>query len=62
MIINTTNFSFDASWRLFDLETLQEVLHQEGHSKAVFDLEFQSDGSLALSGWVFRFLHLFSHE
>uniref|UniRef100_A0A914C989 Pre-mRNA processing factor 4 (PRP4)-like domain-containing protein n=1 Tax=Acrobeloides nanus TaxID=290746 RepID=A0A914C989_9BILA len=41
---------FDASWRLFDLERLDEILFQEGHSKAVFDIDFQPDGSLALSG------------
>lgn len=43
-------FSHDRSWRLFDLETQQEVLFQEGHSDAVFDLAFHPDGSLALSG------------
>lgn len=42
--------SFDASWRLYDLETCEELLFQEGHSKAVFDLAFQADGSLALTG------------
>ncbi|KAK0429012.1 hypothetical protein QR680_011135 [Steinernema hermaphroditum] len=41
---------FDASWRLTDVETCQELLFQEGHSKAVFDVDFQIDGSLALSG------------
>ncbi|KAH7728391.1 CRE-PRP-4 protein [Aphelenchoides avenae] len=41
---------FDASWRLYDLETCDEILFQEGHSKSVFDLAFQADGSLALTG------------
>lgn len=41
---------FDKSWRLWDLETNEEILYQEGHSKAVFDLSFQCDGSLAATG------------
>ncbi|VDP23682.1 unnamed protein product [Soboliphyme baturini] len=41
---------FDKSWRLFDLEQNEEVLFQEGHSKAVFDIAFQCDGSVALTG------------
>ncbi|KAI1723267.1 WD domain, g-beta repeat domain-containing protein [Ditylenchus destructor] len=41
---------FDASWRLYDLETLNELLFQEGHNKGVFDVGFQTDGSLALTG------------
>ena len=56
----------DKSWRLFDLESqkhmmsssslssqevnYEELLYQEGHSKGVFDICFQSDGSLAASG------------
>lgn len=35
------------SWRLWDLETNDEILFQEGHSKSVYDVSFQSDGSLA---------------
>ena len=31
----------DNSWRLWDLETMEEVLHQEGHSKAVHCVAFQ---------------------
>ncbi|KAL7072417.1 hypothetical protein ACQ4LE_008521 [Meloidogyne hapla] len=41
---------FDSSWRLFDLETLQELIYQEGHSKSLFDLDFHVDGSLLLTG------------
>lgn len=39
----------DNSWRLWDLTTKTEILHQEGHSDAVFDLAFHPDGSLACS-------------
>ena len=39
--------SFDHSWRLWDLEVQDEVLHQEGHSKPVYDIAFQQDGALA---------------
>ena len=28
----------------------EEILHQEGHSRAVFDVKFNRDGSLAASG------------
>ena len=34
-------FSYDKSWRLWDLEQEAEVLHQEGHSKGVHDIAFQ---------------------
>jgi len=44
--------SFDNSWRLWDLEATQEILHQEGHSKPVYDIAFQTDGSLAVTGSV----------
>jgi U4/U6 small nuclear ribonucleoprotein PRP4 len=37
----------DNSWRLWDLKAGTEILHQEGHSDAVFDLAFHPDGSLA---------------
>ena len=40
----------DQSWRLWDLEVCEEILHQEGHSRAVFDIKFNKDGSLAASG------------
>ena len=41
---------FDKSWRLFDLETREELLYQEGHAKEVFDVAFHRDGSLAATG------------
>ena len=41
--------SFDMTWRLWDLETSTCLLEQEGHSRAVYDLDFQVDGSLAAS-------------
>uniref|UniRef100_A0A5S6QY22 1-acyl-sn-glycerol-3-phosphate acyltransferase n=1 Tax=Trichuris muris TaxID=70415 RepID=A0A5S6QY22_TRIMR len=41
---------FDTSWRLYDIEQQEEVLHQEGHSKAVYDISFQCDGSVVLTG------------
>ena len=42
--------SFDNSWRLWDLEAQEEICHQEGHSKEVYSVAFQSDGALACSG------------
>lgn len=39
----------DKSWRLLDIETKQELLHQEGHADGVFDMGFHPDGSLACS-------------
>ncbi|CAL1534286.1 unnamed protein product [Lymnaea stagnalis] len=41
---------FDNSWRLWDLEVQEEVLHQEGHSSPVYDIAFQSDGALSVTG------------
>ncbi|CAG9806088.1 unnamed protein product [Chironomus riparius] len=41
---------YDASWRLWDLEQKQEVLHQEGHTKSVHAIAFQNDGSVVLTG------------
>ena len=41
---------FDATWRLWDVETGAELLCQEGHSRAVYCIAFQCDGALALSG------------
>ena len=45
-------FSFDNSWRLWDLEAADEILHQEGHSRPVYCVAFQADGALAATGWV----------
>ena len=45
-------FSFDMSWRLWDLEAQEEILHQEGHSRAVYSIAFQGDGSLCATGYV----------
>lgn len=41
---------YDNSWRLWDLEQKQEVLHQEGHSKPVHCIAFQGDGSVCVTG------------
>lgn len=41
---------YDSSWRLWDLQQKQEVLHQEGHAKPVHAIAFQTDGSVALTG------------
>ena len=40
---------FDNSWRLWDLEICEEILHQEGHTKPVYDVAFHPDGSLAMT-------------
>lgn len=41
--------SFDMTWRLWDVETSQELLLQEGHDKEVYSVAFQCDGSLLCS-------------
>ncbi|GKF88936.1 U4/U6 small nuclear ribonucleoprotein PRP4-like protein, partial [Tanacetum coccineum] len=41
--------SFDKTWRLWDTETGEELLYQEGHSRSVYGLDFHPDGSLAAS-------------
>lgn len=41
--------SFDMTWRLWDVETSQELLLQEGHDREVYSLAFQCDGSLLCS-------------
>ncbi|XP_045457082.1 U4/U6 small nuclear ribonucleoprotein Prp4 [Melitaea cinxia] len=46
---------FDHSWRLWDLETQKEVLHQEGHAKPVYSIAFQCDGSLVVTGGLDAF-------
>lgn len=47
--------SFDGTWRLWDVNTerQKELLLQEGHSKEVYVIQFQDDGALAASGYVF---------
>lgn len=42
--------SFDTTWRLWDINTSKELLLQEGHSKEVYSIDFQNDGSLVASG------------
>ncbi len=42
--------SFDQTWRLWDLETGDCLLEQEGHSRSVYTVAFQGDGALAASG------------
>ncbi|CAH2101529.1 unnamed protein product [Euphydryas editha] len=46
---------FDHSWRLWDLHTQKEVLHQEGHAKPVYSIAFQCDGSLVVTGGMDAF-------
>lgn len=41
--------SFDGTWRLWDVATSQELLQQSGHSKEVFTVACQIDGSLVAS-------------
>lgn len=41
---------FDGSWRLWDLEQRQEVLHQEGHCKPIYCISYQIDGSVCATG------------
>lgn len=38
--------SFDHTWRLWDIETGQEILLQDGHWKETFGVGFHPDGSL----------------
>lgn len=40
----------DNSWRLWDVERTEEILHQEGHSRPVLDIAFQVDGSICCTG------------
>ncbi|VVC39786.1 Hypothetical protein CINCED_3A000395 [Cinara cedri] len=46
---------FDNSWRLWDLEQAEEVLHQEGHCKPVYCMSFQCDGSIVATGGLDAF-------
>jgi hypothetical protein len=40
------------TWR-WDVETQQELLCQEGHARALYNIAFQSDGALAASVGAF---------
>ena len=42
--------SYDGTWRLWDVETAAMLVEQEGHSRSVYIVAFQADGSLAASG------------
>jgi U4/U6 small nuclear ribonucleoprotein PRP4 len=44
--------SFDTTWRFWDINTSKELLLQEGHSREVYTVEFQDDGSLAASAYA----------
>lgn len=48
----------DNSWRLWDLGSQKEILHQEGHSDAVFDIGLHPDGSLAGSAGMDHYARL----
>ncbi|QPG75135.1 hypothetical protein FOA43_002479 [Brettanomyces nanus] len=41
--------SYDLTWRLWDLEKMQEIYYQEGHSKELTVLKIHPDGSLLAS-------------
>ncbi len=47
--------SFDQTWRLWDIESGESLLEQEGHSRAVYAIAFQPDGSLAGSAGLDAF-------
>lgn len=38
--------SYDTTWRLWDVETQQQLLFQEGHDREVYTIGFQDDGAL----------------
>lgn len=51
--------SFDMTWRLWDCESGECLLEQEGHSRGVYAVAFQQDGALAgsvgldaIGGWA----------
>jgi U4/U6 small nuclear ribonucleoprotein PRP4 len=48
--------SFDGTWRFWDVERGVSLLEQEGHSKEVYAVNFQGDGALLCSGFVFSFV------
>eukprot|EP00612_Vaucheria_litorea_P004666 CAMPEP_0171467112 /NCGR_PEP_ID=MMETSP0945-20130129/9735_1 /TAXON_ID=109269 /ORGANISM="Vaucheria litorea, Strain CCMP2940" /LENGTH=440 /DNA_ID=CAMNT_0011995483 /DNA_START=240 /DNA_END=1562 /DNA_ORIENTATION=- len=41
---------FDHTWRLWDVETGEQLLLQDGHIKEVYAISFQGDGSLVATG------------
>jgi len=45
-------YSYDTSWRLWDVETTEELLLQEGHSREVYAIKFQIDGALVATGYL----------
>lgn len=42
--------SSDETWRIWDIETLNQVQVQEGHSRPIFGLDVHPDGALVVSG------------
>lgn len=42
--------SFDQTWKLWDLETCQELMTQEGHLKQVLSASFHTDGGIIATG------------
>jgi U4/U6 small nuclear ribonucleoprotein PRP4 len=42
------------TWKLWDVETGDELLLQEGHSREVHAISFQNDGALAVTGYAFN--------
>ena len=50
--------SFDHSWRLWDLETGQSLLLQDGHADKVFAMSFHGDGSLVATADFASIIHL----
>ena len=59
---HVTTTSFDHTWRLWDVQTGQEVLLQDGHWKEVYGFGFHPDGSLCsstdYSGVAVSYTHL----
>lgn len=42
--------SSDDTWRIWDIETLNQIQVQEGHSRPIFALDVHPDGALVVSG------------
>lgn len=42
--------NFDGAWRLWDVETKQNVLVQKGHAREVYCISWHCDGGLAMTG------------